>query len=154
MNKAELALVREQIAWTRRQLYGVNERIAILTEELWMTLNEKHYSTAKRMISASSKRTFNKARSTQIVKFTKLMSYGQKNRCKQEEDLASHQLRRTVINRSARNLTPVEDVLALGLNFAFVPRVQPKIFQHLEPKLFHLKNDVASNIRVQITEVL
>ena len=120
------------------------------------TLNEEHYSTAKRMISASSTRTFNKARSTQIAKFTKLTSYGQKNRRKQEEDLASHPLRRTVINRSARNLTPVEeDVLALGLNFAVVPRVLPKeIVQRLEPKLFHLKNDVASNIRVQITEVL
>ena len=114
-----------------------------------MTLNEEHYSTAKRMISASSTRTFNKARSTQIAKFTKLTSYGKKNRRKQEEDLASHPLRRTVINRSARNLTPVEeDVLA--------PRVLPKeeIVQRLEPKLFHLKNDVASNIRVQITEVL
>ena len=156
LKKAELALVRERIAWTRRQLCGVDERIAILTEELWMTLNEEHYSTAKRMISASSTRTFNKARSTQIAKFTKLTSYGQKNRRKQE-DLASHPLRRTVINRSARNLTPVEeDVLALGLNFAVVPRVLPKeeIVQRLEPKLFHLKNEVASNIRVQITEVL
>ena len=152
LKKAELALVRERIAWTRRQLCGLDERIAILTEELWMTLNEEHYSTAKRMISASSTRTFNKARSTQIAKFTKL-----KNRSKQEEDLASHPLRRTVINRSARNLTPVEeDVLALGLNFAVVPRVLPKeeIVQRLEPKLFHLNNDVASNIRVQITEVL
>ena len=54
LKKAELALVRERIAWTRRQLCGVDERIAILTEELWMTLNEEHYSTAKRMISASS----------------------------------------------------------------------------------------------------
>ena len=72
LKKAKLALVREQIAWTRRQLYRVDKRIAILTEELWMTLNEKHYSTAKRMISASSTRTFNKARSTQIAKFTKL----------------------------------------------------------------------------------
>ena len=135
----------------------VDERIAILTEDLWMTLNEEHYSTAKRMISASSTRTFNKARSTQIARFTKLTSYGQKNRRKQEEDLTSHPLRRTVINRSARNLTPVEeDVLALGLNFAVVPRVLPKeeIVQRLEPKLFHLKNDVAGNIRVQITEVL
>ena len=60
-------------------------------------------------------------------------------------------------NRSARNLTPVEeDFLALGLSFAVVPRVLPKeeIVQRLEPKLFHLKNDVASNICVQITEVL
>ena len=139
-----------------RQLCGVDERIAILTEELWLTLNEEHYSTAKRMISASSTRTFNKVRSTQIAKFTKLTSYGQKNRRKQE-DLASHPLRRTVINRSARNLTPVEeDVLALGLNFAVAPRVLPteEIVQRLEPKLFHLKNDVASNICVQITEVL
>ena len=157
LKKAELALVRERIAWTRRQLCRVDERIAILTEELWMTLNEEHYSTAKRMISASSTRTFNKAGSTQIAKFTKLTSYGQKNRRKQEEDLASHPLRRTVINRSARNLTPVEeDVLALGLNFAVVPHVVPKeeIVQRVEPKLFHLKNDVAGNIRVQITEVL
>ena len=149
--------MRERIAWTRRQLCGVDERIAILTEELWMTFNEEHYSTAKRMISASSTRTFNKARSTQIAKFMKLTSYGQKNRRKQEQDLASYPLRRTVINRSARNLTPVEeDVLALGLNFAVVPRVLPKeeIVQRLEPKLFHLKNNVASNIRVQITEVL
>ena len=149
--------MRERISWTRRQLCGVDERIAILTEELWMTLNEEHYSTPKRMISASSTRTFNKARSTQIAKFTKLTSYGKKKRRKQEEDLASHPLRRTVINRSARNLTPVEeDVLALGLNFAVAPRVLPKeeIVQRLEPKLFHLKNDVASNIRVQITEVL
>ena len=68
LKKAELALVRERIAWTRRQLCGVDERIAILTEELWMTLNEEHYSTAKRMISASPTRTFNKARSTQIAK--------------------------------------------------------------------------------------
>ena len=46
--------------------------------------------------------------------------------------------------------------MALGLNFAVVPRVLPKekIVQRLGPKLFHLKNDVASNIRVQITEVL
>ena len=63
LKKAELALVRERIAWTRRQLCVVDERIAILTEELWMTLNEEHYSAAKRMISASSTRTFNKARS-------------------------------------------------------------------------------------------
>ena len=101
------------------------------------------------MISASSTRAFNKACSTQIAKFTKLTSYGQKNRRKQ--DLASHPLRCTVINRSARNLMPVEeDVLALGLNFAVVPSVLPKeeIVQRLEPKLFHLKNDVASNIRI------
>ena len=31
LKKAELALVRERIAWTRRQLCGVDERIAILT---------------------------------------------------------------------------------------------------------------------------
>ena len=108
------------------------------------------------MISVSSRSTFNKARSTQMTKFTKLTSYAQKNRRKQE-DLASHPLRRTVINRSARSLMPVEeDILALGLNFAVVPRVLPKeeIVQRLGPKLFHLKNDVASNIRVQITEVL
>ncbi len=58
---------------------------------------------------------------------------------------------------SARKLTPVEeDVLALGLNFAVVPRIIPKeeIVQHLEPKLYHLKNDAAFNIRVQVTEVL
>ena len=71
--------MRERIAWTRKQLCGVDERIAILTEILWMTLNEEYYSTAKRMISASSTRTFNKARSTQIAKFTKLTSSGQKN---------------------------------------------------------------------------
>ena len=106
-----ISFLRERIAWTRRQLCGVDERIAILTEELWMTLNEEHYCTAKRMISASSTRTFNKAHSTQIAKFTKLTSNGQKNRRKQEEDLASHPLRRTVINRSARNLTPVEEDL-------------------------------------------
>ena len=50
-----------------------------------------------------------------------------------------------------------EELLALGLNFAvIVPRVLPKeeIVQLLEPKLFHLKNDTACNIRVQITEVL
>ena len=88
-------------------------RIAILTEEQWIALNEEHYSTAKRMISASSTSTFNKAPAT--AKFTKLTFFGQKNRRKQEEDLASHPLRRTVINRCARNLTPVEeDVLALG----------------------------------------
>ena len=72
-------------------------------------------------------------------------------RRKQEEDLAGQSLRCTVINRSAKNLTPIkEDVLALGLNFAVVPRVLPeeKIVQHLEPKLFHLKNDTACNIRV------
>ena len=77
LKKAELALLRERIAWTRRQLCGLDERIVILTEELWMTLNKQHYSTAKRMIPASSTRTFNKARSTQIAKFTKLTSYGQ-----------------------------------------------------------------------------
>ena len=115
LKKAELALVRERIAWTCRQLCGVDERIVILTEELWMTLNEEHYSTAKRMISASSTRTFNKACSTQMAKFMKLTSYGQKNRRKQEEGLASHPLRRTIINRSARNLMPFEEeVLALG----------------------------------------
>ena len=43
LNKAELALLRERIAWTRRQLCGLDERIVILTEELWMTLNEEHY---------------------------------------------------------------------------------------------------------------
>ena len=145
LKKAELALVRECIAWTRRQLCRVDKRIAILAEELWMTLNEEHYSTAKKIISASSTRTFNKARSTQIAKFTKLTSYGQKHRRKQE-DLASHPLRCTVINRSARNLMPVEeDVLAIGLNFAVAPHVLPKeeIVQCLEPKLFHPKNDVA-----------
>jgi hypothetical protein len=75
-----------------------------------------------------------------------------------QEDLASHPLQRTVINMmSARRLTPVEeDVLALGLNFAVVPRVLPKeeFVQRLEPKLYHMTNDAASNICVQITEVL
>ncbi len=58
---------------------------------------------------------------------------------------------------SARKLTPVEeDVLALGLNFAVVPSMIPKeeIVQRLEPKLYHLKNDAACNICVQVTEVL
>ncbi|CAB4022253.1 Hypothetical predicted protein, partial [Paramuricea clavata] len=73
--KAELALVRERIAWTRRQLCRVDERILSLNEQLWMTLNEEHYATAERMISASSTKTFNKARSTQIAKFTKLASF-------------------------------------------------------------------------------
>ena len=104
------------------------------------------YSTPKRMIFASSTRTFNKPRSTQIAKFTKSTSSGRKIRRKQEEDLAGHSLRATVISRSVRNLTPIEeDVLALGLNFAVVPRVLPKkeIVQRLESKLFHLKNDTA-----------
>ena len=147
MMKAELALVRERIAWTRRQLCRVDERISSLNEELWMTLNEEHYATAKRMISASSTKTFNKARSTQIAKFTKLTSFGRTHR--RQEDLASHPLQRTVINMSARRLTPVEeDVLALGLNFAVVPRVLPKeeFVQRLEPKLYHMTNDAASNI--------
>ena len=100
--------MRERIAWTLRQLCGVDERIAILTEELWVTLNEEHFSTVKRMVSKSSTRTFNKARSTRIAKCTKLTSCGQKDCRKQEEDLANDPLRRTVINRSARNLTPVE----------------------------------------------
>ena len=150
-----MALVRERIAWTRRQLCKVDERILSLNEELWMTLNEEHYATAKRMISASSTKTFNKARSTQIAKFTKLTSFGRTHR--RQEDLASHPLQRTVINMSARRLTPVEeDVLALGLNFAVVLRVLPKeeFVQRLEPKLYHMTNDAASNIRVQITEVL
>ena len=153
--KAELALVRERIAWTRRQLCRVDERISSLNEELWMTLNEKHYATAKIMISASTTKTFKKARSTQIAKFTKLTSFGRTHR--RQEDFASHPLQRTVINMSARRLTPVEeDVLALGLNFAVVPRVLPKeeFVQRLEPKLYHMTNDAASNIRVQITEVL
>ena len=59
LKKAEMALVQERIAWTRRQLYGVDESIATLNEKLWMTSNEEHYSTAKRMIFASSMRTFN-----------------------------------------------------------------------------------------------
>jgi hypothetical protein len=58
MMKAELALIRERIAWTRRQLCRVDERISSLNEELWMTLNEEHYATAKRMISASSTKTY------------------------------------------------------------------------------------------------
>jgi hypothetical protein len=76
---------------------------------------------------------------------------------RRQEDLASHPLQCTVINTSARRLTPVEeDVLALGLNFAVVPRVLPKeeFVQRLEPKLYHMTNDAASNIRIQITEVL
>ena len=55
--------MQERIAWTRRQLYGVDESITTLNEKLWMTSNEEHYSTAKRMIFASSMRTFNNARS-------------------------------------------------------------------------------------------
>ena len=60
--KVELALVRERIAWIRRQLCKADECISSLSEELWMTLNEEHYATAKRMIFASSTKTFNKAR--------------------------------------------------------------------------------------------
>ena len=76
------------------------------------------------MISASSTKTFDKARSTQIAKFTKLTSSRRKNCRRQEEDLASRPLQRTVINMSARKLMPVEeDVLALELNFAMVPRI-------------------------------
>ncbi len=48
---------------------------------------------------------------------------------------------------SERKLTQAEeDVLALGLKFAVVPRIIPKeeIVQRLEPKLYHLKNDTAS----------
>ncbi len=56
-----------------------------LTEDLWMTLNEEHYATAKRMISASSTKTFDKPRSTQITKFTKLTSSRRKN-CRRQED--------------------------------------------------------------------
>jgi hypothetical protein len=59
--KAELALVQEQIAWTRRQLCRVDECISSLNEELWMALKEEHYATAKTMISASSTKTLNKA---------------------------------------------------------------------------------------------
>ncbi len=53
---------------------------------MWMTLNEEHYATAKRMISASSTKTFDKARSTQIAKFTKLTSSRRKNCRRQEEE--------------------------------------------------------------------
>ena len=66
LKKAELALVRERIAWIHKQLRRVDGSIANLTEE--------HYATAKRMISASSTKTFDKVRSTQIAKFTKLTS--------------------------------------------------------------------------------
>ncbi len=92
MKKAELALVRERIAWTRKQLCRVDGSIANLIEDLWMTLNEEHYATAKRIISASSAKTFDKACSTQIAKFTKLTSSHQKSCCRQEEDLASRPL--------------------------------------------------------------
>ncbi len=54
---------------------------------------------------------------------------------------------------SARKLTLVEeDVLALGLNFAVVPRIIPKeeIVQRLEPKLYHLMNDAACNIHARL----
>ena len=99
-----------------------------------MTLNEEHYATAQRTISASSTKTFDKARSTQI---TKLTSSRRKNCRRQEEDLASRPLQHTVINMSARKLMPVEeDVLALGLNFAVVPHMIPKeeIVQVIPPK--------------------
>ncbi|CAB4045316.1 Hypothetical predicted protein, partial [Paramuricea clavata] len=97
-------------------LCRVDECILSLNEELWMTLNEEHYATAKIMISASSTKTFKKARSTQIAKFTKLTFFDRTHR--RQEDLASHLLQRTVINMSARRLTPVEeDVFALGLKF-------------------------------------
>ncbi|CAB3979232.1 Hypothetical predicted protein [Paramuricea clavata] len=111
-----------------------------------MTLNEEHYATAKRIISASSMKTFNKGYSTQNAKFTKLTSFGQTHR--RQEDLASHPLQHTVINMSARRLTSVEDVLALGLNFAVVPCFLPKeeFVQRLEPKLYHMTNNAASNI--------
>ncbi len=58
---------------------------------------------------------------------------------------------------SARKLMLVEeDVLALGLNFAVVPRIIPKeeIDQRLELRLYHPKNDAACNIHIQVTEVL
>ena len=120
-NSAELALVRERIAWTRRQLCRVDERIAILTEELWMTLNEEHYSTVKRMISASSRSTFNKARSTQMAIFTKLTSYGQKNRRKQEEDLASHPLRQWSSHPLRQwSLTEVQEILRQLKNMSWL----------------------------------
>ncbi|CAB4043065.1 Hypothetical predicted protein, partial [Paramuricea clavata] len=122
-----------------------------------MTLNEEHYATAKRMISASSTKTFNKARSTQIAKFTKLTCFGRTHR--RQEDLASHPLQRTIINMSARRLTPVEeDVLALGRIRTALKKnsysSKEEFVQRLEPKLYHMTNDEASNIRVQITEVL
>ncbi|XP_028416045.1 uncharacterized protein LOC114539627 [Dendronephthya gigantea] len=155
LKKAELALLRERIAWTRKQLSGVDDNIATLTEELWLTF-EKHFAVAKRMIDASFTRTFNKARSTQIAKYTRLTSERSKDK-RRQEDLAVDTLRRTVVNQSARKLMPVEEeVLALGLNFAVVPHKIPKeeIVQHLEPKLNHLRDDIASNIRVKVTEVL
>ena len=159
LKKAELALTRELIAWTRRQLHRVDDDLASKTEELWLTLNEDRYATARRMITASSMRTFNKARSTQVAKFTKLMSNAQRVKIfrRQKEDMASRQQKRTVINHSKRVLTAVEEkVLALGLNFAVAPRRIPKeeIVQKLEPKLYHLPSEEASNIRVQVTEVL
>ena len=153
LKRAELALVRERIAWTRKQLCRGDGSIANLTEDLWMTLNEEHYATAKCMISASSTKTFDKARSTQITKFTKLTSSRRKNCRRQEEDLSSCPLQCTVINMSARKLTPVEEnVLALGLNFAVVPCIIPKeeIVQRLEPELYHLKSDAACNIRTRL----
>ncbi|XP_028412199.1 uncharacterized protein LOC114535023 [Dendronephthya gigantea] len=156
LKKAELALLRERIAWTRKQLSGVDDNIATLTEELWLTFEEKHFAVAKRMIDASFTRTFNKARSTQIAKYTRLTSERSKDK-RRQEDLAVDTLRRTVVNQSARKLMPVEEeVLALGLNFAVVPHKIPKeeIVQHLEPKLNHLRDDIASNIRVKVTEVL
>ncbi len=61
LKKAELALVRERIARTRKQLCRVDGSIANLTEDLWMTLNEEHYATAKRMTSASSTKTFDES---------------------------------------------------------------------------------------------
>ncbi|XP_028394526.1 uncharacterized protein LOC114518725 [Dendronephthya gigantea] len=156
LKKAELALLRERIAWTRKQLSGVDDNIATLTEELWLTFEEEHFAVAKRMIDASFTRTFNKARSTQIAKYTRLTSERSKDK-RRQEDLAVDTLRRTVVNQSARKLMPVEEeVLALGLNFAVVPHKIPKeeIVQHLEPKLNHLRDDIASNIRVKVTEVL
>lgn len=37
LKKAELVLVRERIAWSRRNLGRVDRNVANLTEELWMT---------------------------------------------------------------------------------------------------------------------
>ena len=110
------------------------------------------------MTIACPTQTFNKARTTQIAKFTARIDDKKKTtRNQRQEELIKPTLRRIVVNQSAQRLTLVEEeVLAVGLNFAVVPHKIPKeeITQHLEHKLNNLKDDIVSNVRVKVTEVL
>ena len=117
-HKTSKALLRERISEAHRQKLVASHHISELEKELSQMVPEDRWSSLDQHCRAAANCMNKTMKERQMAQFNCIQS----RKVNSQHTLDSSKL---VVNLSTRQLSPLEDVLALGLSFAVAPRQVP-----------------------------